>query len=97
MQNFTAWMRHLPTSRIILTDLPKSLNHQAYLPASIASIHTSLPLDAFLNSTGPKKWLKYNEKIYPPQAPDEERRPAVSKAVMQRESILTYNSTYWSQ
>jgi hypothetical protein len=82
MQNFTAWMRHLPKSRIILTDLSNLLYHKAYLPVSIASIHTSSPLDAFMNYTEPKKWLKHNEKIYPPQAPEEERRPAVSKAVI---------------
>jgi hypothetical protein len=82
MQNVTAWMRYLPNPRIILINLPNSLNHQAYLPVSIASIHTSSPLDAFMSFSEPKKWLKYNEKIYPPQAPEEERRPAVSKVVM---------------
>lgn len=82
MQNITAWMRHLANSRIILTNLPNSLNHWAYSPVSVASIHTSLPLKAFLNSAEPKKWLKYNEKIYPPQAPEEERRPAVSESVL---------------
>ena len=25
-----------------------------------------------------KHWLTYNDKIYPPQSPEEERRPAVS-------------------
>ncbi|CAG0914322.1 unnamed protein product [Notodromas monacha] len=25
---------------------------------------------------GPKKWLKHNDEVYPPQAPGEERRPA---------------------
>jgi large subunit ribosomal protein L22 len=27
---------------------------------------------------GPKRWLAYNDVVYPPQAPDEEQRPAVS-------------------
>lgn len=26
----------------------------------------------------PKKWPKYNEKVFSPQQPDEEKRPAVS-------------------
>jgi hypothetical protein len=90
MQNLTAWIRRLPNSRIILTSLPNSVNQQVYLPASIAAIHTSSSLDAALNKRGgPKKWLTYNEKIYPPQAPEEERRPAVSKPVTQTESIST--------
>lgn len=77
MQNLTAWIRHLPKSRIILTNLPNSVNLQTYLPASIATIHTSSSLDAsWSKHGGPKKWPAYNEKIYPPQAPEEERRPA---------------------
>lgn len=28
-------------------------------------------------SDDPKKWLSYNDVIYPPQEPGEERRPAV--------------------
>jgi hypothetical protein len=73
----------LPNARYIVINLSKSVNLQAYLSASIASIHTSSSLDAFLHfHGGPKKWPKWNEKIYPPQAPEEERRPAVSMAVM---------------
>jgi hypothetical protein len=83
MQNLTtAWIKRLVNSRIILPNLPNSVNLQAYLPASIATIHTSSSLDASLNKHGgPKKWLEYNKKVYPPQAPEEERRPAVSKPV----------------
>jgi hypothetical protein len=88
MQNLTAWIKHLLNSRIVLTNLPNSVNLQAYLPASIATIHTSSSLDASLSKNGgPKKWLEYNNKIYTPQTPEEERRPAVSKPVMQRENI----------
>ncbi|KAJ8946700.1 hypothetical protein NQ318_006958 [Aromia moschata] len=41
-------------------------------------IHNSAVNYAWTNEPqpGPKKWLKYNEKIYPPQSPDEEPRPA---------------------
>lgn len=39
---------------------------------------------------GPKRWLRYNDAIYPPQAPDEERRPAVSYNNM----ILTIKPFY---
>jgi hypothetical protein len=85
MQNLTMWIRRLPKSRIILPNLPNSLSLQAYLPAPIATIHISSSLDvSFGKHGGPKKWLQYNEKIYPPQAPEEERRPAVSKPVTQR-------------
>ena len=30
------------------------------------------------SSEGPTHWLDYNKKVYPPQKPDEEPRPAVS-------------------
>jgi hypothetical protein len=85
MQNLTtAWIKRLLHSRNVLPNLPNSANLQAYLPASVAAIHTSSSLDASLsNHKGPKKWLKYNEKVYPPQAPEEERRPAVSKPATQ--------------
>ncbi|XP_015596830.1 39S ribosomal protein L22, mitochondrial isoform X2 [Cephus cinctus] len=41
-------------------------------------IHTSLPIQgSWLDYTkGPQKWLKHNRTIFPPQSPDEERRPA---------------------
>ncbi|XP_023702237.1 39S ribosomal protein L22, mitochondrial [Cryptotermes secundus] len=77
MQNLTTWMRHLPRSRIILTNLPNSVNLQPYLPAPIATIHTNSSLNAGISKHGgPKKWPEHNEKIYPPQAPEDERRPA---------------------
>ncbi|KAG8222337.1 hypothetical protein J437_LFUL001323 [Ladona fulva] len=38
--------------------------------------HSSVPCMAWEKPKGPQKWLAYNKKIYPPQAPDEERRPA---------------------
>lgn len=44
----------------------------------LTSIHTSSESFAWKgDSKGPQKWLKYNEKVYPPQTPDEEPRPAV--------------------
>lgn len=33
------------------------------------------------SADGPKKWLAYNDVVYPPQAPGEETRPAVSRPV----------------
>lgn len=32
----------------------------------------------------PTKFLKHNEKIYPPQSPDEEPRPAVSSSTINK-------------
>lgn len=48
-----------------------------------AGIHTSSTLDRKHNekSMGPKNWEAYNKKIFPPQTPDEERRPAVSEVL----------------
>lgn len=39
-------------------------------------IHTSAAMNE--KQDGQKKWPSYNKKIFPPQTPDEERRPAVS-------------------
>lgn len=44
----------------------------------ISNIHCGSPLEAYQKHSGPKKWLDYNKKIFPPQGPEEERRPAVS-------------------
>lgn len=41
-------------------------------------LHTSSHNSAWHNENKPKKFLKYNEKVYPPQSPEEEPRPAVS-------------------
>ncbi|KAF4532988.1 hypothetical protein B566_EDAN000677 [Ephemera danica] len=43
---------------------------------SASSIHTGLVMSAWAKPTGPKSWLNYNKKIFPPQDPSEERRPA---------------------
>ncbi|XP_050299722.1 39S ribosomal protein L22, mitochondrial [Anthonomus grandis grandis] len=44
----------------------------------LASFHNSPVSHAWSNndSEGPKKWLDLNKKIYPPQKPDEDPRPA---------------------
>lgn len=45
----------------------------------VKKIHTSISTQAWKPSDEePKKFLEYNKKIYPPQSPDEEPRPAVS-------------------
>lgn len=41
-------------------------------------LHTSSLNSAWHNDNKPTKFLKYNEKVYPPQSPGEEPRPAVS-------------------
>lgn len=43
----------------------------------VAGLHTTVPLN-YQPEKGPKKFTSHNEKIYPPQTPDEEPRPAVS-------------------
>lgn len=43
------------------------------------SFHLTSSVNAWNARKGdPKKFLEYNKVIYPPQAPGEERRPAVS-------------------
>lgn len=62
--------------------------------ARCENFHTTTPANAWMSdSNGPKNWLKYNEKIYPPQAPGEEPRPAVSLR-NNLNIIIVVNSTY---
>lgn len=43
------------------------------------NFHTSSAATmAFIPKDGPQKWPTYNKKIFPPQSPGEERRPAVT-------------------
>lgn len=59
-----------------LSSIP-SLSKNTYINKAL--LHTSqaslLPYNA---PQGPQKWLTYNKKIFPPQSPEEDRRPAVS-------------------
>lgn len=41
-------------------------------------MHSSPLSLAWAKDSQPKKWLQYNNKVYPPQTSDEEPRPAVS-------------------
>lgn len=43
-----------------------------------ALFHTTQVV-AYNPPQGPKKWPIYNKKIFPPQLPGEERRPAVTQ------------------
>lgn len=56
------------------------------------SIHTTSACGMWANTDGgPRKWLEYNNKMYPPQGPEEEPRPAVSlycKKYVRRYSIF---------
>lgn len=53
----------------------KLLNYP--LLEQINNLHTTRILSAWSAfGDGPQKWLAYNKKIYPPQEPHEERRPA---------------------
>lgn len=43
-------------------------------------LHTSSVLQTYETNKTPRHWLEYNKKIYPPQQPNEEPRPAVRMA-----------------
>ena len=48
------------------------------LQAATSALHTSASNHmAYEKPTGPRKWPIYNRKIYPPQLPGEDQRPAV--------------------
>lgn len=47
-------------------------------------LHTATNLAKSYDQTVRGKWLSYNDKIYEPQKPDEEPRPAVSKSLSNR-------------
>jgi hypothetical protein len=57
----------------VLPDITKTLN---FIP--ICSFHISSIQNKKSGFDGPKHFLEYNDTIFPPQKPDEERRPAVS-------------------
>lgn len=47
----------------------------------LAFFHNTPSLNAWKNArneNGPTHFLDYNKKVYPPQSPDEEPRPAVN-------------------
>lgn len=41
-------------------------------------MHTTAPIAGWAGDNKPKKWLKYNKIVYPPQLSHVEPRPAVS-------------------
>ncbi|KAF2884099.1 hypothetical protein ILUMI_22067 [Ignelater luminosus] len=63
----------------MLSLIKGQLLKQAYnvpLLFQIENLHLTSALAAWQSNRQPRKWLKYNKVIYPPQLPDEERRPA---------------------
>ena len=48
-----------------------------WIPVGSQSLSTSTILNGGV-PTNPTHWLEYNKKIFPPQKPGEEKRPAVS-------------------
>lgn len=65
----------------MLSLIKGQLLKQAYnvpLLFQIENFHLTGVVAAWQSTNQPRKWLKYNKVIYPPQLPDEERRPAVS-------------------
>lgn len=63
-------------------------------PAPRTGFSTSSGLsDKLTDKYGPKKWLDYNNVVYPPQRPGEERRPAVSTSIVSaRGNIYTQSA-----
>ncbi|XP_030759939.1 39S ribosomal protein L22, mitochondrial [Sitophilus oryzae] len=58
--------------------LSKKLYQPLFIQA-LASFHSTSHLNVWQAKNtrdGPGKWLEYNNKVYPPQGPDEEPRPA---------------------
>ncbi|CAG4940587.1 unnamed protein product [Colias eurytheme] len=43
---------------------------------SVHNLHTTVPTAAWTKSDIPQNFIRYNKKIYPPQDPNEEPRPA---------------------
>lgn len=71
-----------------LCNLPSGIGSKTpitFQPLIIGSafIHTGSVNNAWYKQSGPRKWHKYNDKVYPPQDPSEERRPAVRTVWMQ--------------
>lgn len=48
----------------------------------VNSLHTGITALAWSKSELPKRFLLHNKKVYPPQSPEEEPRPAVSYVEM---------------
>lgn len=68
-----------------LCTINRLLQQPLKLCQPLASLHSSSNLLAWVGrGDGPKKWLTYNDKVYPPQTPDEEPRPAVSLALKKK-------------
>ena len=57
----------------------KTINNN-FLKINNNLFHTSSVLEKSWNTynSGPRKWLEYNKKIYPPQLSNEEPRKAVT-------------------
>lgn len=62
----------------LLRQINKTIRFFPLINPHCEYIHHTAALQAFVNNKNKEgKWLKYNEVIYPPQSPDEPRRPAV--------------------
>ncbi|KAK9876656.1 hypothetical protein WA026_014031 [Henosepilachna vigintioctopunctata] len=71
-----------------------NLSNRRLLNIPIEKLHATTALQAWTShESGPKKWLKYNEIVYPPQGAEEERRPAF--VCHQRENIKYSPKKMW--
>ena len=55
------------------------LNPNQALIEACRGISATQVCHGFEGNLGPKRWPRYNKKLFPPQEPEEERRPAVSQ------------------
>lgn len=65
----------LSVFRGIASKIGLSASIKSGIPAIAAQLHTSAVLSR--DDNAPHKFLAYNKKMYPPQEPGEEPRPAV--------------------
>ncbi|XP_066993011.2 large ribosomal subunit protein uL22m isoform X2 [Anabrus simplex] len=64
-------------ARLFLKNCCKTRLNISELPGNgRAHFHNGAVVCAWNTYRSPQKWLEYNKKIYPPQAPGDERRPA---------------------
>lgn len=81
MQSIRQCVKHLAfygRSAINGTNIPSNTVKILNLPTCSFHLSSILCRGKVPNFESPKLFLRYNKKIYPPQKPDEKRRPAVN-------------------
>lgn len=84
-------------------NLPRSISHlisSNVRPIVFNNIHKSLfhldtTLYGYEKAVGPKKFVLHNNKIYPPQTPQEEARPAVISFIIKVKDQFRSLTIFW--